>query len=166
MDENKPEWLIIHHTGGTSTEPLADTSHHTLEIVNKYHKSLGWEMIGYHYFIEKGGALRKGRPEHYHGAHTLGYNRKSIGICLAGNFDLTLPTEEQITTLTGLLTALKKAYSIPSENIVPHRKFAKKTCYGSKLADNWAEELVKPKFTKEDIIKRIDELKAFILNNY
>src|SRR3990167_11059384 len=121
---NTPEYLIVHHTGGTKADPLADTSHHTYEIVDAYHKSLGWEGFGYHFFIDKGGALKAGRAENYHGAHTLGYNQKSIGICLAGNFDATLPTKEQEDALAVLLTELRKKYLIPRENIVPHRKFA------------------------------------------
>ena len=52
---NIPEYIIVHHTGGTDDNPLADTSHHTFEIVDAYHKSLGWDGIGYNWFIEKDG---------------------------------------------------------------------------------------------------------------
>ncbi len=60
---NVPELFIIHHTGGTDANPLADTSHHTAKIVEDYHLSLGWGGIGYHFFIEKNGKLWAGRPE-------------------------------------------------------------------------------------------------------
>jgi len=33
-------------------------------------------------------------------------------------------------------------FKIPKENIIPHRTFAKKTCYGNKLTDEWARNLV------------------------
>ena len=76
------------------------------------------------------------------GAHTVGMNDKSIGICLVGNFDATLPTKEQKTELKRLLEEKMAQWSIPTKNIVPHRYFAQKTCYGSKLADSWAKSLV------------------------
>lgn len=139
---NYPKWLIIHHTGGTDQNPLADTSHHTAAGVEAYHLSKGWDGIGYHFFIEKDGEIYKGRPEHRNGAHCRGKNTQSIGICLAGNFDATRPTEDQKHALGELLKDLKAKYSIPLSNIVPHRKFANKTCYGTKLTDNWAKDLV------------------------
>lgn len=142
MALNKPEYLIIHHTGGTNANPLADTSHHTLESIKHWHvKGRGWDDVGYHYVIEKDGRLRKGRPEKMHGAHAKGYNTKSLGVCLSGNFDLTEPTKEQAETLKGLLGDLRRRYNIPVENIIPHRAVANKTCYGMNLKDNWAQQL-------------------------
>src|SRR3990167_10357219 len=107
---NTPEYLIVHHTGGTNANQLADTSHHTFEMVKQYHLSLGWEDIGYHFFINKAGEVAPGRNENYHGAHTAGYNTKSIGVCLAGNFDATLPTKAQESALQALLEMLQKKY--------------------------------------------------------
>src|SRR3990167_2886110 len=112
MSLNKPEIIIVHHTGGTDSNPLADTSHHTFEMVDKYHRSLGWESCGYHVFIEKNGktVYNPSRALDYHGGHTSGYNTKSIGICLAGNFDATLPTTEQTSSLKKVLEDLKTKY--------------------------------------------------------
>jgi N-acetylmuramoyl-L-alanine amidase len=159
---NVPEYLIVHHTGGTQTNPLTDTSHHTYEIVDNYHKSLGWEGIGYHYFIEKDGTLKQGRAENYHGAHTKGYNEKSLGICLAGNFDQTLPTQEQINTLTVLLKQLSVKYKIPREKIFPHRKFANKTCYGRRLSDEWARDLIGGSIEKEKLYTLLDDMRKVV----
>jgi len=141
---NYPKYLIIHHTGGTDLNPLADTSHHTAKMVEDYHISKGWEGIGYHYFIEKDGTIWRGRPEHYHGAHTTeqNKNKESLGLCMAGNFDLTLPTDAQIKSLTELLNETMKRYAIPKEKIEPHRKFAVKSCYGKLLSNDWARNLI------------------------
>ena len=159
---NTPEYLIVHHTGGTNANPLADTSHHTFEMVKQYHLSLGWEDIGYHFFINKAGEVTPGRNENYHGAHTIGYNSKSLGICLAGNFDATLPTKEQENSLQALLEMLQKKYKIPRENIVPHREFANKTCYGRRLADDWAQKLLSPISQKPVLLAKIEELKKLV----
>lgn len=164
MQDNFPKWIIVHHTGGTDEDPLADTSSHTLEIVNEWHKHLGWEGIGYHWFIEKDGKTRAGRAETYHGTHTIDHNKDSIGICLAGNFDVTLPTQEQINALKTLLKDIRGRYPIPLENIVPHRKFAQKTCYGMKLPDTWARSLAGVSFSKETVLAMLDQLKDEIKN--
>ena len=145
---NKPEYLIVHHTGGIDSDPLADTSHHTFEMVNAWHKHL-WNFrstlgyyIGYHYFIDKEGKVTQGRADNEEGAHCIGKNRSSIGICLAGNFDATDPTEKQVKSITGLLKKLSKVHGIEQNKIVPHRTFANKTCYGNRLPDGWAASLV------------------------
>jgi len=159
---NTKEYLIIHHTGGTNANPLADTSHHTFEIVKNYHLSLGWEDIGYNWFIDKTGKVTKGRSEEKQGAHTIGYNERSLGVCLAGNFDATLPTQEQINALKTLLSSLRTKYNIPLDKIVPHRKFANKTCYGNKLPDTWARSLVDVLTPKQLVQQRLTELQKAI----
>lgn len=145
---NKPEYLIVHHTGGINSDPLADTSHHTFEMVNEWHRKL-WNFrsslgyyIAYHYFIDKEGMVTQGRADTDDGAHCIGQNRQSIAIALAGNFDVTDPTENQVKSLTGLLKKLSKIYDIPQSNVVPHRKFSNKTCYGRRLSDSWAASLL------------------------
>jgi N-acetyl-anhydromuramyl-L-alanine amidase AmpD len=167
-----PKYLIIHHTGGTDAQPLADSSNYTVTQCDADHKvrfnmksSLGF-YVGYTYFIDKAGAVTQTRIDTEEGAHTKGYNSNSIGICLAGNFDATFPTEAQIKSLTKLLQEKTKQYSIPVSNIVPHRTFANKTCYGNKLANDWAQKLVGtppiPTRTKEqikqDIINLVNQL--------
>lgn len=156
---NTPEYLIVHHTGGTDTDPLADTSSHTFEIVNDWHVQKGWGKIGYHYFIDKTGLLTQGRADNEEGAHTIGYNTKSLGICLAGNFDATMPTQEQINTLAKLLNDKVKQYAIPNTKIVPHRFVSPKSCYGKLLGDDWARRLLAVNTSRSDILKAIDELR-------
>lgn len=146
---NKPLYLIVHHTGGTDAQPLADSSNYTVQQCNADHKarfnfisSMGW-YVGYQYFIDKNGVVTQCRADMEEGAHTIGKNNSSIGICLAGNFDATLPTAAQITALRDLLVARMYEFGIPAENIVPHRLFAAKTCYGKKLSYTWAADLVR-----------------------
>ena len=154
------KYIIIHHTGGTDLNPYADTSHHTFDIVNRFHgykwnfkSSLGY-YIGYHYFIERNGLVTQGRADNEEGAHTKGYN-KNIGICLAGNFDATKPTSAQTKALRTLLQNLK--LNNPNAEIVPHRKFASKSCYGRYLSDTWASDLLR-KPTIDDLMAQVQEL--------
>lgn len=139
---NKPVKIIVHHTGGTDLNPLADTSHHTAKMIKKWHLAKGWDDIGYNWVIERDGNVVKGRDESKSGAHTVGHNSNSIGICLSGNFDATLPTKAQEASLKKLLVEVMQRYNIKSDAIYPHRRFAKKTCFGNKLSDDWARLLV------------------------
>jgi hypothetical protein len=146
---NTPKYLIIHHAGGTYANPLQDSSNYTVEQCNQDHKvrfdmlsELGY-YIGYHYFIDKYGLITQTRKDTEEGAHTKGKNFESLGICIVGNFDSTLPTEAQIFSLKQLIKEKIKQYNIPIENVVPHRTFAVKTCYGKLLSDDWARLLVK-----------------------
>ncbi len=144
---NTPKYLIVHHTGGTDANPLQDSSSFTFEQCDELHKqrfnfksSLGY-YVGYQYYISKDGTIKQARADDEEGAHTLGQNFSSLGICLAGNFDVTDPTSEQIVSLTKILKEKSAQYGIPANNIFPHRHFASKTCYGNRLADNWASLL-------------------------
>lgn len=155
---NKPEFLIIHHLGGTGNDPLADTSRQTIEEVNEWHKnarmpdgsfryhdghpsSLGY-YLAYHYFIDKQGKTTQTRMDNENGNHTIGYNQKSIGIVLAGNFDAFYPTWEQRMALRSLLGRKIKQWDIKPEKVVPHRRFTQKSCYGANLSDSWARDLI------------------------
>jgi N-acetylmuramoyl-L-alanine amidase len=140
--DNFPKFLFVHHSGGTDVDPLADTSSHTAKGMELWHVGKGWEGLGYHFVIHKDGDIWKGRPEHYHAAHAKGYNSQSIGICLSGNFDATMPTEAQEESLRALLKKLSAKYDIEPSKIRPHRSVANKTCYGNKLSDIWARELL------------------------
>ena len=155
------KYIVIHHEA-----PPVIVQGDRFKIVDDYHKSLGWDGIGYNWFIEKSGALKQGRKENTTGAHTIGHNSDSIGICLAGNFDLEMPTPIQVETLKKLVKDKMKEYSVSLENVVPHRYFATgtlngkpfikndtawktwdgckpyKSCWGSKLGDNWMKDML------------------------
>ena len=163
---NTPKVLIVHHSGGTDADPLADTSHHTAEMIKTWHLAKGWDDIGYNWVIEKTGKIVKGRDEKIAGAHTIGWNTMSIGVCLSGNFDATLPTPEQISSFKKLYLELKERYPVlEPDKVFPHRKFAQKTCYGRKLRDDWASNLARealnvPPNSKESIKAQIIALLA------
>ena len=94
--------MVIHHS--------ASSANTTMEQVDQWHKNRGFSGIGYHYFIESNGNVRTGRPDWAVGAHAIGANNDSMGICLAGNFEQAPPTEEQITALAAKIKDIRKLY--------------------------------------------------------
>ena len=167
MVRNDPKWIILHHSGGLASDPLFDTSNQTFKDIDDYHKfrwngttnsSLGY-YSGYHYVIDKLGIITQARNDLEGGAHTIGMNYQSIGICLIGNFDAKYPTEQQKKTLSVLLSILQGRYLIPWSRIVPHRTFANKTCFGKNLTNTWGAELLQNKvFTNGYIRSMIQKL--------
>ena len=112
------KYLIVHHTATPR-----DTTR--FESVKKYHiEKRGFWDIGYHYFINGKGKVIRGRPEEYVGAHCKtpppSMNFRSLGICLAGNFEVEKPSEEQLESLEVLLSYLKDKYKVPTENVLGH----------------------------------------------
>lgn len=103
-----------------------------MAVFDRFHREKrGWDEIGYHFVIGNGTKSKDGEVEvtprwekQRMGAHTLGHNRGTIGICLVGNFDETVPTEKQQAELVRLLAELLIEYDIPLDAVRGHRDFA------------------------------------------
>ena len=102
-------YIILHHSN-------VDGSHTAIDI-HHWHKNKGWAGIGYHYFINKKGDIFECRPHKTIGAHSIGFNNKSIGICFEGNFYKESMTEAQFSDeIVRILFFLNLTY--PNSSIV------------------------------------------------
>ena|SRR3990167_10942760 len=132
----KPTYIIIHHSlteDGTTVSWNAICDYHV--------KVNGWRDIGYHYGIELVGDrynIFKGRMDTEAGAHCLGFNDDSIGICMVGNFDHVPPPPAQVDLLRKLCRSLMEIYNIKPDHVLGHRETyplrgvqVEKTCPGS-----------------------------------
>lgn len=129
---NKPEFIIIHHSG---------TDQGDATTFRKYHiEKRKFVDIGYNYVINNGtykpdGLIEKGRDEHIQGAHCIGYNNKSIGICLVGNFNNYTPTTKQMESLLLLCKNIMERYNIPPEKVLGHNETGNRTDCPGKFFD-------------------------------
>ncbi len=104
----------------------------TVKDVTAWHKQRGWRTIGYHYLIGIDGETYIGRPEKEIGAHCLGHNNHSIGVCYVGGMTADMKrskdtrTPAQKAALLRLLKQLRKTY--PAATIHGHSEFANKAC--------------------------------------
>lgn len=119
---------IILHCAATP-----EGKHFTVEDIRRWHmQGNGWSDIGYHYVIYLDGSVHLGRPLEKIGAHTIGENKNSIGICYIGGVatDGKTPkdtrTSEQRAALITLVKELKVQY--PNATIHGHNEFAPKAC--------------------------------------
>ena len=119
--------LIIVHCSATP-----EGKDFTVDDITRWHKARGFKTIGYHYVIYRDGTIHGGRPVSEEGAHCVGHNKYSIGVCYIGGLaaDGKTPkdtrTDAQKLSLHNLLSQLKKSY--PGVAIRGHRDFAAKAC--------------------------------------
>lgn len=113
--------IIVHHAY------TPDGKHFDANNIRDWHLNRGWSDIGYHFVILLDGTVETGRPIDRAGAHTVGQNKDSIGICLIGTLKFT---DSQIKSLASLMLKLSDKYSIKLDHIYAHNEFADKDCPG------------------------------------
>ena len=96
--------------------------------IDRWHRESGYAGIGYHYVIRIDGTVELGRGEATVGAHAVGFNANSIGICLIGGLDQDGKpsgdyTTLQWTALAQLLNELRERF--PDIEILGHRDLPK-----------------------------------------
>ena len=103
------------------------------EIKHWHVKGRGWSDIGYHYVVKLDGIVEVGRPIKRAGAHTIGQNLNSIGICYIGGKDKSnsvfkdTRTKRQKKALKNLIVTLKSIYGASVE-VAGHKDFAARAC--------------------------------------
>lgn len=119
--------------------------HRTPEWVAKFNPDL--LAIGYHFFIDRTGAVFTGRHIDEVGAHVEGENHDSVGICLCGK---DIFTDSQTEALRRQVVSLLQVY--PAAEVCGHYEFPSakkqgKTCPNFNARQWWED--VKKKSTPE-----------------
>jgi N-acetylmuramoyl-L-alanine amidase len=70
-----------------------------MRAIQRWHLARGWATIGYHFVVSPSGRIFRGRPVDRLGAHVLGHNAGTVGICLMGNFQTERPTPAALRSL-------------------------------------------------------------------
>jgi N-acetyl-anhydromuramyl-L-alanine amidase AmpD len=127
------QFIVIHHSA-TPTGSAAE--------FDVMHRAKGWDELGYHFVIGNGTGSGDGQVEvggrwrkQKHGAHCKvaghpEYNDVGIGICLAGNFDETYPSEAQMASLARLVRYLMDRYGVSRSHIYGHGQLKPTDCPG------------------------------------
>ncbi len=117
---------IIIHCTATPRDTMV-----TIDDIEQWHRKRGFTGIGYHYVIYLDGTVHPGRPANHVGAHCLGHNTHSIGVCYVGGLDaegnpIDTRTQAQKDSLLFLLKTLKEKH--PRAKIYGHNCFSEKQC--------------------------------------
>lgn len=147
---SKTEAIILHH---------AETSRASVTEVNEWHLGRGWNGIGYHYYIRKDGGVFRGRPEWSLGAHAIGANDWSIGVCCEGAYMTETMPRAQLDSLKALLRELEGRYG--RLKLLRHRDVSETDCPGDRFP--WAEVKAfweEDQMTKQEVRRMIEEALA------
>lgn len=125
-----------------------------VEEIRKWHvKDNGWSDIGYHFVVGRSGKVMAGRPLEKTGAHTIGHNSDSIGICLIGGKgaaetdafeDHFTPAQDE--AVRNLIDRLQEEHGKMS--IHGHNEYAAKGCPGFQVS-RWLKRKKPITATKE-----------------
>lgn len=110
--------LIVLHCDG-----IRPGQHNSVEKIDAYHKAKGWKGIGYHFWVNRQGEVFVGRRLEEVGAHVVGHNKHSIGICYEGGLDSAgnaadTRTPQQVRALRELVERMHAYF--PNALIVGH----------------------------------------------
>lgn len=118
--------IIIHCTATAEGRAV------TVKEVDEWHRQRGFSKIGYHYLIGLNGERSLGRNIEEAGAHCVGQNANSIGICYVGGLSADGKTPKDTRTMTQkialrtLVEEIKANY--PNITVHGHNEFAAKAC--------------------------------------
>ncbi|KAH8354704.1 hypothetical protein KR084_002891 [Drosophila pseudotakahashii] len=97
------KYVVILHTATESSEKRAINVRLIRDMQCFHIESRGWNDIAYNFLIGCDGNIYEGRGWQTVGAHTLGYNKISLGISFIGCFMRELPTTDALNMCRNLL---------------------------------------------------------------
>jgi hypothetical protein len=82
--------IFVHHTGHPNGYDCADAPEMLRAMEEDHVTGEGWDDIGYNFVVDRCGTVYEGRAggieRSVYGAHTKGFNARSVGIAALGNF--------------------------------------------------------------------------------
>lgn len=134
MVEHAPVRLTLHHTA-VSQDDL-DQGPARARRHQRYHQSLGWPDLAYHFLVDRSGLAYEGRDVGFRGDTATEYDPTGhFLVCLEGNYDVQEPSGEQLDTAVALFAWASQRYDIDATTLAGHREYAPSTtCPGSAVS--------------------------------
>lgn len=128
------EYVIISHSASEPCMKEAECTFLVRKIQTFHIESLGWQDIGYNFLVGGDGYVYTGRGWDYAGAHTFGWNDRSIGINLIGTFIDTLPPRQQILAAQQLIElGVELGKIVKDYKLLAHRQLSATESPGATL---------------------------------
>jgi N-acetylmuramoyl-L-alanine amidase len=129
-------YVIVHHTvmGEGECSNRSECIEVMKDIQDLHMDTNGWDDIGYSLLVGGDGSVYEGRGWNRVGAHSPGYNDKSIGISVIGNFMDHLPSQAQMNLTQKLIECgQQEGYIIQNYTLYGHRDVRDTDCPGDKF---------------------------------
>ncbi|HZJ07953.1 MAG TPA: N-acetylmuramoyl-L-alanine amidase [Nocardioidaceae bacterium] len=98
----------VHHTAGSNSYSRGDVAGIIRGMYWYHTKQLGWSDLGYNFLVDRFGRRWVGRAGGMRravlGAHTLGFNRRSFGVAVMGNYETVRPSKRAVRSLVRLIS--------------------------------------------------------------
>ena len=153
--------IVLHHSGSAMDRT-------TIHSIHRWHLQLGWLGCGYHFVIHGDGSVFQGRPVDAVGSHARGFNGRSIGICVVGNFEEEYPTLQQQEAVGKLILYLQnklgdleiKKHNQVAATLCPGRNFSYFVPQGEKIYKT--EEVNRIATLIQEIIYNLQQIKNIL----
>ena len=114
----KTDFIVVHCS---ATKAGSDIG---IDEITQWHRARGFAGVGYHAVIRRNGELEFGRNFEVPGAHVVGQNMRSVGVCLVGGIGENMKAENnftpaQLDTLYYVIRMLLRAW--PNAEVLGHR---------------------------------------------
>lgn len=90
-NRERTDFLIVHCSATLAKQDIGAKTIHGWHMQRGIYSDRG--LTGYHFIIRRSGLVELGRDLQAIGAHALGYNARSVGICMVGGARKALPGE-------------------------------------------------------------------------
>lgn len=138
------DMVVLHHAAAKTC---------SAQDIHSWHKANGWSGAGYHFLVRKDGTIYRLRPEWAVGAHAVGANYRSIGICAEGDFNSEQMNGKQVRAIASLVNYICKKY--PIYQVLRHKQVSSTDCPGANypydLIVNYASEEEEDGMTRSEV---------------
>ncbi|XP_071564582.1 peptidoglycan-recognition protein LC-like [Temnothorax nylanderi] len=141
-------YVIISHTATDFCTTQSQCTFHVRFAQTFHIESRKWSDIAYNFLVGGDGLAYVGRSWDYVGAHSFGFNSKSIGISFIGTFNSVVPPRTQIHAARKIIELGVEAGKIaPDYKLLGHRQVSKTLSPGDALYNeikNWPHWSLQP----------------------
>ncbi|WP_327314532.1 peptidoglycan recognition protein family protein [Streptomyces sp. NBC_01235] len=113
--DDKVVAVFVHHTDSPNGYDCADAPRIIRYLYVGQTDARGWDDIGYNFLVDRCGTIYEGRAggvdRPVTGAHTQGFNHRTVGIAALGTFTAGVPVPQAMVDAIAALTAWKLGLS-------------------------------------------------------
>ncbi|XP_037925152.1 peptidoglycan-recognition protein LB-like [Hermetia illucens] len=142
-------YVVIHHSYEPGVCYNTDACKAAMRSMQNFHMNTnGWPDIGYSFAVGGDGNIYEGRGWNVEGAHTPGYNSRSVGLLLIGDFRTALPPANMLTAAKNFIAqGVNEGRISGSYKLIGHRQAYATECPGERLYNEirtWARWTANP----------------------
>ena len=133
LPEHSINKITIHH-GGEDFSADKDVIEYLRPLQSWSRSEKKWIDIPYHFMIDLKGTIYEARPINLPGDTNTGYDvRGHALICVIGNYENQILSEQQLHSLINLTAFLAKQFGVSVDSIKGHKDYSETLCPGKDL---------------------------------